>query len=125
MLLVKVFCSEQIMTLYIVYKSEGGQMISAINSQVIAKLHRGSERAKIREVLNKEKIREVLNKEKIREVLNKEKIREVLNKEKIREVLNKEKIREVINKEKQSFQFWKAHHSNFPSLSIPVSPSPP
>ena len=56
MLLVKVFCSEQIMALYIIYKPEGGQMISAINTQVLAKLHLGSERAKIREVLNKEKL---------------------------------------------------------------------
>ena len=31
------------MALYIVYKSEGAQMISAINSQVLAKLHLGSE----------------------------------------------------------------------------------
>ena len=51
MFLVKVFCSEQIMALYIFYKSEGGQMISAINSQVLAKLHLGSERADIREVV--------------------------------------------------------------------------
>ena len=43
------------MALYIVYKSEGGQMISAIDSQGLAKLHQGSGRAKIREVLNKEK----------------------------------------------------------------------
>ena len=34
-----------------VYKSEGGQMISAINSQVLAKLHLGSERRDIREVV--------------------------------------------------------------------------
>ena len=38
------------MALYIVYKSEGGQMISVINSQVLAKLYLGSERADIREV---------------------------------------------------------------------------
>ena len=45
-----------------VYKSEGGPIISAINSQVLPKLHLGSERAdlgferaEIREVLNKEK----------------------------------------------------------------------
>ena len=43
------FCSEQITALYIVYKPEGGQMISAVNSQVLAKLHLGSERADIRE----------------------------------------------------------------------------
>ena len=47
-----VSCSEQIMALHIVYTPEGGQMMSAINSQVLAKLHLGSERAKIREVLN-------------------------------------------------------------------------
>ena len=51
MFFVKVFCSEQINALYIVYKSEGGQMISAINSQVLAKLHLGSERADVREVV--------------------------------------------------------------------------
>ena len=51
MFLVKVFCSEQIMAIYTVYKSEGGQMISASNSQVPAKLHLGSERADIREVI--------------------------------------------------------------------------
>ena len=28
------------MALYIVYKSEGGHIISAINSQVLAKLHK-------------------------------------------------------------------------------------
>ena len=39
------------MTLYIVYKSEGGQMISTINSKVLAKLHLGSERADIRDVV--------------------------------------------------------------------------
>ena len=50
MFLVKVFCSEQIMALYIVYKS-GGQMISAIYSQVLIKLHLGSERADVREVV--------------------------------------------------------------------------
>ena len=33
------------MALYIVYKPEHGQMISAINSHVLAKLHLGSERA--------------------------------------------------------------------------------
>ena len=38
-----------------VYNSEGGQMISAINSQVIRKLHLGSERAELREALDKEK----------------------------------------------------------------------
>ena len=51
MFLIKVLCSEQIMALYIVYKSEGGQVIRAINSQVLAKLHLGSERADIREVV--------------------------------------------------------------------------
>ena len=51
MFLVKVFCSEEIMAIYIVYKSEGGQTISAINSQVLTKLHLGSERADIGEVL--------------------------------------------------------------------------
>ena len=50
MFLVKVFCSEQIMALYIVHQS-GGQTISTINSQVLAKLHLGFER----EMLNKEK----------------------------------------------------------------------
>ena len=60
MFLVKVFCSEQIMALYIVYKPEGSQMISAINSQVLAKVHLRSERSAkqkyiygLREVLNK------------------------------------------------------------------------
>ena len=52
MFFVKVSCSEQIMALYIVYISEGGQMISAINSKVLATLHVGSERADIREVQN-------------------------------------------------------------------------
>ena len=55
MFLVKVFCNEQIMALYIFYKSEGFQVINAINTQVLAKLHLGSERAEIREVINKEK----------------------------------------------------------------------
>ena len=43
----------QIMALYIVYKPECGQMISAINSQLLAKLHLVSERADnfIREVV--------------------------------------------------------------------------
>ena len=45
MFLVKVFCGST------VYKSEGGQRISAINSQVLAKLHLGSERADVREVV--------------------------------------------------------------------------
>ena len=35
----------------IVYKSEGGQMMSAINSQVLAKLHLAYERVDIREVV--------------------------------------------------------------------------
>ena len=39
------------MALCIVYKSEGGQMISAINSQVLEKLHLGFETADIREVV--------------------------------------------------------------------------
>ena len=39
------------MALYIVYKSEGGQMISAVNTQVLAKLHLGFERADTREVV--------------------------------------------------------------------------
>ena len=33
----------QIMALYIFFKSEGGQMISAISSKVLAKLHLGFE----------------------------------------------------------------------------------
>ena len=47
------YSSEQIMALYIVYKPEVGQMISAINSQVLVKLHLGSETVEIREVINK------------------------------------------------------------------------
>ena len=39
------------MALYIVYKPQGGQMISAVHSQVLAKLHLGYERADIREDL--------------------------------------------------------------------------
>ena len=50
MFLVKVFCSE-LVALYIVHKSEGGQMISATNSQVLAKLQLWSERADIRELV--------------------------------------------------------------------------
>ena len=86
MFLVKVLYSEQIVALCIVYKSEGCQMISAINSLVLAKLHLGSERADLGS--------------------------------------ERAEIREVINKEKQSFQFWKAHHSNFPTLSGLVPPQP-
>ena len=39
------------MSLYIVYKSESAQKINAINSQVLAKLNLGSERANISEVV--------------------------------------------------------------------------
>ena len=50
MVLVKVLCGEQILALYVVYKSEDGQVISAINSQVLEKLRLRSVRAEIREV---------------------------------------------------------------------------
>ena len=39
------------MALYIVYKPEGAEMISAVNSQVLTKLHLGSERADIQEMV--------------------------------------------------------------------------
>ena len=47
----KVSCSEQIMALCIFYQPEGGQMISAIDNEVLKKLHLWSERADIKEVV--------------------------------------------------------------------------
>ena len=62
------------MALYIVYKLEGGQMISAVNNQVLPKLHLGSERADLgseRADLGSERADLGSERAEIREVLNK------------------------------------------------------